>query len=61
MASIDSSKIEEEAMKTIMNVMDNDEFITSLAKYARKLYLALVEQGFTTDEALGIVSKMQMK
>ena len=46
-----------EATSNLLDALGDDRVISKLAKFARKLYLSLMNEGFTEEQALAIVSK----
>jgi transketolase N-terminal domain/subunit len=41
--------------EVLKQVSENDDLFVSIAKTARKLFVALMEQGFTREEALQLL------
>lgn len=52
-------KMTEGVLETTLAVAEKPETAKRLAKFKRNLYLALLEQGFTKEEALAIVLNTQ--
>ena len=44
-------------MKTVFEMMTDDEFVNNLAIFNKKYYDALLKEGFTKDEALKIITE----
>jgi hypothetical protein len=44
-------------MKTVFEMMTDDEFVNNLAIFNKKYYDALIKEGFTKDEALKIITE----
>lgn len=49
------------AMTLIYEIMDDSRLMKAVAKMYRRLYLNLMEEGFTSDEAMQIVTKFELK
>jgi len=56
----DIDEVAEATAAILERFAENDKLVSQLAKFVRKLYLALVNEGFTEEQALNIISKQGM-